>query len=311
MLYIKHKPLLGNKSFQLDWEVSTEVVPYSGYGVKQDSVLLYYMVNNTNYEVIEMTKQGAGYTYTATIPFQEPQSDIAYYIHAADFSGRRMEHPYIGQPDPHVYSVNYATDAVTSLDSLEFSTLDQMIEGLTFDIYNFTNGDLVLEDIETEGMETFYWIVDPLPPAIPHTMAYGDTLTIRVKIPLPVEDDPINWVTDTLDFQTENGVHRILIKVDWDLISSTREYSLASSFGASIYPNPVNNQSTVELYLEKNSRVSIDLLNLNGQVVTGVLETNLPSGTHRHTWNANVSKGIYLMRIVVNDEARMVKVVVL
>ena len=51
-----------------------------------------------------MTYEG-GDTYKAIIPGQTLGSEIAYYIHAADESGRSMDHPYIGAPDPHVFFV--------------------------------------------------------------------------------------------------------------------------------------------------------------------------------------------------------------
>ncbi|MCK7525238.1 MAG: hypothetical protein MZV64_50350 [Ignavibacteriales bacterium] len=42
------------------------------------------------------------------LPFAEPGSEVSYYLHAVDISGRRKNHPYIGAPDPHVFTVGYA-----------------------------------------------------------------------------------------------------------------------------------------------------------------------------------------------------------
>lgn len=308
MLRIKHKPLLGNKDFGLEWEVTADFIPYSGTGLKQDSLLVHYMVDSTNYETASFSHmQGA--TWKATLPFQEPESEIAYYIHAADHSGRRTEHPYIGQPDPHVFTVEYANDAVTSVDSLEFTTQEQMYEGLPFDIYNFTNGDLLLEDIETMGLYAVPWYIDPMPPATPHTMNYGDTLEINVKIDVIVENVMGDWVVDTLDFITENGTHRVIIKVDEDLLTGIEGPQAPGALQATVYPNPVQDNFSIDLYLQKPGRVKVDVLNVYGQQVASLTEKDLPKGSH--TMNATLGRpaGIYLVRISLNGEAVIRKVV--
>jgi uncharacterized repeat protein (TIGR02543 family) len=105
MLYIKHLPLLGEKPQLTEYEITSEIIPYSGMPVSADSVKIYYQVDGGTYDTVDMNNTSLD-TYTGSIPGQPQGSEIAYYIHAADTSGRTSEHPYIGAPDPHVFTVN-------------------------------------------------------------------------------------------------------------------------------------------------------------------------------------------------------------
>lgn len=308
MLHIRHLPLLGSKDFSLDWDLSADFVPYSGSGLKQDSILVYYSVDSGSYQAVNFTHT-QGFTWKATLPFIEPGSEVMYYLHAADHSGRRMEHPYIGQPDPHVFEVEYAGDAVTSLDSLEFTTYEQMFDGLSFDIYNFTEGDLTLEDIETWGQTLFTWYLEPEPPATPHIMDYGDTLTITVKIDMIVENLTGGWAVDTLDFMTGNGHHQVLIKVDEDLLTGITGPQVPEVMQASVYPNPAASDLTVDLYLKQPGKVSIDLVSMQGRVIMDLPEKTLTAGSHLIPATLDVPQGIYLLRIHCNGHTIVRKVV--
>jgi agmatine deiminase len=105
MLYIKHSPLLGEKPEQDYYEITAEIVPYSAMPVIANSVKIYYQVDGGSYYVVNMDNI-SGDTYSGSIPGQTAGSEIAYYIHAEDNSGRTSEHPYIGAPDPHVFTVS-------------------------------------------------------------------------------------------------------------------------------------------------------------------------------------------------------------
>jgi len=105
MLYIKHSPLLGEKPQEPQYEIAAEIIPYSGMPLIGDSVKIYYQVDGGALYSVNMS-HATGDTYTGSIPGQTPGSEIAYYLHAADTSGRTSEHPLIGAPDPHLFTVS-------------------------------------------------------------------------------------------------------------------------------------------------------------------------------------------------------------
>lgn len=128
MLYIKHLPLLGYHDFEESWKISAEIISMSSLGLYPDSLWVSYMVDSSNYQQITMVND-SGLNFSAEIPFQMPGSDIAYYIHAADSTGRVSEHPHIGQPDPHTFKVDSAVCVWTGDVSQEW--------GDTLNWYNY------------------------------------------------------------------------------------------------------------------------------------------------------------------------------
>ncbi|MCU0370745.1 MAG: agmatine deiminase family protein [Bacteroidales bacterium] len=171
MLYVYHMPLLGNQDFQFEWDLSADIIPYSGMGILSDSTNCFYKINDGGYQPVPLIQTSMNH-YQATLPFALPGSMVSYYLRTADFSGRKKNHPYIGAPDPHVFTVGYADDAIIEPDTLVFLTVEEMFNGKSFDIYNFTDGELVINDIEQEGFGYFHWYIDPWNLELPHSMAF-------------------------------------------------------------------------------------------------------------------------------------------
>jgi len=312
MLHIKHMPLLGNKQFKLDWEIEADIIPCSGFGVKPDSLLLYYSVDGGAYETMQL-ETVENHTYNATLPFQEPGAEVAYYLHAADFSGRTKEHPYIGEPDPHVFTVMHATDITVNPDSLLFLTEDDVWFGLPLDIYNFTSGNISIENVE-QGEN--WWFVTPFH-TYPYSMNSFDTLSLMVMINMPVDYTGTLWV-DTLDILSENGLHQVILKVDEDLIISIPEPGKPSPLTFnSIYPNPFNASTTLSFSLKIEDHVCVEIYGLNGQKITTLVNRSIASGDHQFTWNGcgtdgtAVAEGMYLMKIEGADFVEVKKIVLM
>jgi agmatine deiminase len=103
LLYIEHVPVSGAMPAGAPTTVEAEIIPYSGQPVFADSVLVYYRLNGGPYTLVTMSHVNT-YTWQGSIPGQPAGTEIAYYLHAADQSGRRANHPYIGAPDPHIFT---------------------------------------------------------------------------------------------------------------------------------------------------------------------------------------------------------------
>ncbi len=105
MLYIHHLPL-HDTVVSIDGEgytVEATIKAYSGKNLYTDSLWVFYRPAGQSEFFKVALKKGTGDTYKAVIPQPEESVEMAYYIHAADESGRSENHPYIGAPDPHVY----------------------------------------------------------------------------------------------------------------------------------------------------------------------------------------------------------------
>jgi len=304
MLYVNHMPLLGDKDFRLEWDLTADIVPYTGMGVISDSLLCYYKINEGNFQAVPL-QHTTGYHYTATLPFVTPGSQVSYYLHAADYSGRKKDHPYIGAADPHVFTVGYASDAIVEPDSLVFLTQEEMWEGKSFNIYNYTDGDLVINDIEHEGYNLFHWYIDPWNLTLPHTMAFSETLSLNVKISIPVDNISGYLVVDTLDILTENGHHKVIIKVDSDLLGGLTDPSSPPSLSRieSIIPNPFSSTTRITFSLDIASRINLAVYNIQGQIIKTLADQAFSEGKHEMVWDGKdntgnkVSSGIYLLKL--------------
>ena len=317
MLFVNHMPLLGNENFRLKWDLYADVIPYSGAGVIADSLLCHYKIDSSDYQTAPLEFMN-GYQYKATLPFVAPGSQVSYYLRAADLSGRRKNHPYIGPADPHVFTVGFASDIVIDTDTLVFLTFEEMMEGKSFNIYNFTDGDLIINYMENEGYEYFPWYIDPWNLELPHTMAYSDTLSLNVKIDIPV-DNPLGYLLkDTLDIYTQYGHSRVIIKVDSDLLNSINNPGTLSSSSRieSISPNPFNNRTTISFSFDNASKASLAVYNMQGQVIRILADQVFSSGKHEIAWDrkddsgSEVSAGIYLVRLTSEKGIDLKKLVV-
>jgi len=89
------------------------------------------------------------------------------------------------------------------------------------------------------------------------------------------------------------------------------EEASASTFALSAYPNPASNVMNLTLELNEAAVVTIEVINLLGEVVSTIETQNLNAGTHYNEINvADLTDGVYLVKTTVNDKVDMTKVVV-
>ncbi|MDL2243098.1 agmatine deiminase family protein, partial [Bacteroidales bacterium OttesenSCG-928-K03] len=138
MLYVKHLPFFGEKYNTGSITFSTEIYSYCDNTIYPDSVLIYLRTDGGEYEPYHMT-----YTENNTWEVEiDDLSDglIEYYVFAADESGRRECHPYIGAPDPHKFTL--ITD--TSLPILH---LDKTLSSVTATDYEIVNDTIRITNL--------------------------------------------------------------------------------------------------------------------------------------------------------------------
>jgi hypothetical protein len=74
-----------------------------------------------------------------------------------------------------------------------------------------------------------------------------------------------------------------------------------------IYPNPFNNQSTVEFNLDRIQNVEVSVHDLLGRKISELANRTFPIGTHRLQWDGTnfqgsvVASGVYLLRVSAGD----------
>ncbi|MEA3479471.1 MAG: agmatine deiminase family protein, partial [Bacteroidota bacterium] len=202
MLYVRHFPLYGPIHFADEFELSAEIIPYSEEAVYPDSLLIYYQVNGGSFSTAPLMHV-EDYTYTGYIPGQPAGSLVGYYLHAADETGRSVDHPLIGAPDPHEFNVIAPLPDITvTPDSLIYTDVQQAIDGQKVYITNETDAVVEINDITNEGWDPFMWYIEPWPITFPYAIIPGDSLVLNVIVDLPV-DNLLVFLEDTLFIETD------------------------------------------------------------------------------------------------------------
>ena len=158
MLYIKHQPLFGEIQNTGSININAEIFSYGNNTIYSDSVFVYLLINYGDYQRFPMQNTGNN-NWSVNIPTLS-SGVVCYYIYAADESGRRENHPYIGASDPHMFTLTGPPPPapVLSLDKTS-STVSSTGYGIIEDqitVSNLGDADLTfnISNIELYGMIT-------------------------------------------------------------------------------------------------------------------------------------------------------------
>ncbi|MCF1421713.1 T9SS type A sorting domain-containing protein [Mangrovimonas futianensis] len=81
----------------------------------------------------------------------------------------------------------------------------------------------------------------------------------------------------------------------------------------SLYPNPVTDILEVRMDLKESSQVKMEIYNINGSLVSKLLDAQQPAGNFQFTWdrydNQQISSGVYFLRMQVNDSEQTTKLI--
>jgi hypothetical protein len=80
-------------------------------------------------------------------------------------------------------------------------------------------------------------------------------------------------------------------------------------------PNPFSNKTNISFYLQKETRVSIDIFDVEGKNIRTLINSKLNSGKHNIIWDGNdnsgntVAEGIYFYRLKTKTSSFTKKVI--
>ena len=109
MLFVDHRNVLfGTQQCSDSIAVTSKFIAYSGKPLKEDSLLVYYSIDNGPYQIAHMRATGNPDEYVGYIKGYHQASEVDYYVFGADESGHRYQQPVFGELDPHHFTVNIA-----------------------------------------------------------------------------------------------------------------------------------------------------------------------------------------------------------
>lgn len=135
MLYIKHFPILGSQYIDGAVHFDVTIKSLGEHTLISDSLLLYYRINEGEWQNIALSAQG-GAEYGAELSGLQNGQVVDYYIFAKDETNRRECHPYIGAADSHRFTVSATgvnNNAMTAVNAYPNPAVD----------YFFVEGELL------------------------------------------------------------------------------------------------------------------------------------------------------------------------
>jgi agmatine/peptidylarginine deiminase len=294
-LYIWHVPVLSNVDFKESYNIFANLYNYSGEDIYEDSVFVIFKIGQSAYDTLLMTKSNIDPKYySANITGAFPGDTVKYYIYAADKSGHRATHPFIGKPDPHIFIIKQY-ELLLDPDTLVFGDFDDIYNGVVMNIVNQSNNDVKIEYIKPFGENELFWYINEEDiPTLPYSLNAGDTLSLPVYYMIPVKD---KWYYDSLNIVTPAKTYYEIIKVD-SVIATISKANENKKITLKTYPNPF--METVIFNWQKTSDYTLQIYDISGKIVF-----NKTGYDNIVTWRStNLPEGIYLYIIKIDKKIK-------
>jgi len=80
----------------------------------------------------------------------------------------------------------------------------------------------------------------------------------------------------------------------------------------SVMPNPTTENCVLNYILDSNSKVAVELISLNGQLVKSYLNQEEKAGNQSHTlaFDQSIAKGVYFVSVNINGAKHIQKIVI-
>ena len=293
MFYVDHRNVVfGEQEWQDSIAITSKFIAYSGADLKQDSLLIYYRIDEGEYQTAKMTATGNPDEYVGYIKGYNGGSKVDYYVFGADESNRRYQQPVFGQLDPHTFTMEEHAETMLTLNPEEIN-LDDTYEGgmKTLTITNNTASDVVINDIMFRGDNALMFAAE-YDFTLPYTIAVGES----VEVDIYMSEVWKREVVIESELAINSSVGEQIIPVTWKEEVDIEENSFAL---VELYPNPMNDI----LYIESDDVVSVTFFNAVGQQVLFVENRN-------EIDVAELNSGLYFVRLIDNKGNTITKKII-
>ena len=285
MLFVDHREVLhGEQEWKNSYSVVSKFIAYSGMDLKQDSLLVYYSINHSAYQVAHMTATGNPDEYVGTITGYAPGDTISYYVFGADESGHRYTQPVFAELDPHQFIVGPHAPSGELVITPETVRLEHVYQEVPFQIVNQTTEDVIIERFDAnydfgnnKYLEINYGVL------LPYTLSPGSSLEVTVGLgTIPIL--PKGYVDAQIEITTSLGVKTVKVEVldtaidswlyTWETVYFMDQPSL--EVGVRNGNTGTNTPITITSIIEENS-TGVSYLNIEPQYE---LPYTLPAGDY-------------------------------
>ncbi|UCE19680.1 MAG: T9SS type A sorting domain-containing protein [Gemmatimonadota bacterium] len=166
----------------------------------------------------------------------------------------------------------------------------------TRDTLSFVQGDSLLFEVSAYDLNddvlSYTWFLDGImiEGALEHILRIGTTeLSVGAhSIELEVSDTHQTiWILWNIIITFPTGIQ------DGVVSQVPRTFALYQN-----YPNPFNPETEIKFSLPRNSKVTISIYNILGQMINVLIDSDIEAGYHVVNWNgSNVASGIYFCQM--------------
>ena len=293
MFYVDHRDVVfGEQQWQDSIAITSKFIAYSGADLKQDSLLIYYRIDEGEYQTAKMTATGNPDEYVGYIKGYNGGSKVDYYVFGADESNRRYQQPVFGELDPHTFTMEEHAETMLTLNPEEIN-LDDTYEGgmKTLTITNNTASDVVINDIMFRGDNASMFAAE-YDFTLPYTIAVGES----VEVDIYMSEVWKREVVIETELVINSSVGEQIIPVTWKGEVDIEENSFVL---VELYPNPMNDV----LYIESENIAGVAIFNAVGQQVLFVENRN-------EIDVAELNNGLYFVRLIDNKGNTITKKII-
>ncbi len=214
MLFVDHRDVLfGEQAWQDSIPVVSKFIAYSGQNLKQDSLLVYYSIDNGPYQTAHMTATGNPDEYVGYIKGYQGESSIDYYVFGADMSGHRYTQPVFANLDPHHFTMEAHQLPGELIVTPETLTFEAFPETHTFQIVNETFDPVTVSSINIQPDDNMVLLSHA---SLPRTVQPNQSMTVTVQLNALGYK---GYNTYTITVVTSAGNRQVTVRVNeeaWD-----------------------------------------------------------------------------------------------
>lgn len=177
----------------------------------------------------------------------------------------------------------YGTHQVTKYDFVQVGMLPSA-EIFIEDSMVFVDQNIIFQGIEHTDINNWEWIIEG-----------ADDQYHNIQNPVVVFKNPGVY---SVELNVSNAFGEMqIIKEDYIIVDQFTGLNPAKiSSDLLVYPNPTNNEFSLDMQLNNRLNIEIDLLDSSGKVIRKMFNGTLKSGTQRLNFNIEVlSQGVYYL----------------
>ena len=141
--------------------------------------------------------------------------------------------------------------------------------------------------------------------------------TFATTLPMGVDtttDAGTSMTNDNTEWTSYTGNIMFRVSLDSGTVLSNESDLLPSTFNISnAYPNPFNPSTNINVDIPNSGLLNINVYNLNGQLVSSLINENVYAGSYSFTWDASaLTSGLYFVSVsydgkIYNQKVTLIK----